>query len=366
MDGISCLKREPSIHLALQGGGSHGALTWGVLDRLLEDGGFEIRAISGTSAGAMNAVVLACGYARGGAAGAREALGTFWQAVGDAARLSPVRRGLRDRLAGRWSLDGSPGYLFFESLTRVVAPGTLNPLGLDPLREIVTKLVDFELVARGPIVVHVAATDVRTGLPRVFSGPEVGIDAVMASACLPQMHKAVEIDGVPYWDGGFSANPALLPLAEDESSRDIVLVQLNPALREPPAGARGINSRINEMGFNAPLLGELRALAWADSRSALDLRLHRIYAAEAEAMSASSKLDADWSHLQQLFARGREWADDWLAADAEAVGLRSSFDAATLLVQSPLEASAPQASRGWQGMREALTRLGRRILPSLH
>jgi NTE family protein len=354
MDGISCPERPQPVHLALQGGGAHGALTWGVLDRLLEAGRFEPKAISGTSAGAMNAVALADGYARGGPEGARERLEAFWRAVGEAARLSPMRRGFWDRIAGRWSLDGSPGYLLFDSLTRVLAPDALNPLGFDPLRQIVGELIDFDLVAQGPCAVHIAATDVQTGLPRVFSGAEVGVDALMASACLPQLRRAVEIDGEHFWDGGFSANPALLPLAEDAGSRDIILVQLNPIRRDPPVGARSIINRMNEIGFNAPLIGELRALAFAEARGALGLRLHRICGPEVADMSASSKLDADWSHLQRLFDRGRSWADAWLASDAAEVGVRSSFDPAMLL--APPEAPTPPGRpRRW--LREAFDRL---------
>ena len=203
------------VHLGLQGGGAHGAVTWGVLDRLLEAGGFAVRGVSGTSAGAMNAVVLADGLARGGPEAAREALAGFWQAVGEAARLSPMRRGVLDRLRGRYGLDASPGYLAIDGLARLVPPRTLNPLGLDPLREILAARVDFGRIARGPVTVHVAATHVATGLPRVFSGAEVDAEAVLASACLPQIYPAVEIGGEAYWDGGFSANPALAPLAAD-------------------------------------------------------------------------------------------------------------------------------------------------------
>jgi NTE family protein len=317
--------RVRPVHLALQGGGAHGALTWGVLDRLLADGGLRFPAVSGTSAGAMNAVVLADGFARGGPEGAREALEAFWRAVGEAAVLSPMRRGLWDRLLGRFSLDGSPGYLLLDGLARLVPPGALNPLGLDPLREILRARVDFERVAAGPIAVHVTATNVRTGQPRVFSGRELGIEAVMASACLPQLHRPVEIDGEAYWDGGFSGNPALYPLAEDPASRDILIVQLNPVERgELPRGAREIINRVNEISFNAPLIAELRALA---GRGAGGLRLHRIDGAAAMAdTAASSKLDAEWSHLQQLHQRGRQVAEQWLDDCGPRVGVDSTLD----------------------------------------
>jgi NTE family protein len=324
-------RRVRPVHLALQGGGAHGALTWGVLDRLLDHGGFAVRAVSGTSAGAMNAVVMADGFARGGAEGARKALADFWRAVGEAARLSPIRPGLVDRLRGRYSLDASPGYLMLDGLARLVPPAALNPLGLDPLREILAAQVNFALVAGGPIAVHVTATDVRTGLPRTFSGRELRLDAVMASACLPQLQPAVEIGGEAYWDGGFSANPALMPLAEDRASRDIVLVQLSPSRRGPPRTGREIVDRGTEIAFSAALLSELRALAWAERRRPTGLRLHRIHGHETAEMPASSKLHAEWGHLHGLFERGRGWADDWLAKHGAAVGVVATFDAGALL-----------------------------------
>ena len=299
------------IHLALQGGGAHGALTWGVLDRLLEDGRFAVAAVSGTSAGAMNAVALADGFARGGSEGAREALTGFWEAVGEAARVSPLRKSLRDQL-GR-----TPGYQLFEGLARLAPQGLLNPLGLDPLRAIVAERIDFAAVAAGDIRVHVSATDARTGRPRVFSGDGLDVDAVVASACLPQLSPAVEIDGAAYWDGGYSGNPALLPLLEDPACRDILLVQLNPDCRELPRTAADTLDRTAELAFGAPLLAELRMLDWAARNGARVPRVHRIAGAES-ALPAADRLDADPEHLRTLFAAGRLWAEDWLAAPAEA------------------------------------------------
>src|SRR5690606_1178039 len=198
-------RRGKRINLALQGGGSHGALTWGVVDRLLEDGRLSIGAISGTSAGAMNAVVLADGLERGGPEGAREQLRSFWKAVSDAARFSPIRRSPWDRLSGRYSLDHSPGYLFMESLSRVFSPYELNPMNLNPLRDLLIEQVDFDNVNRcRGMEVYVTATNVRTGRPRIFARGDVTVDSVLASACLPQMFPAVEIGGEAYWDGGFA------------------------------------------------------------------------------------------------------------------------------------------------------------------
>lgn len=306
-------KAPRPIHLALQGGGAHGALTWGVLDRLLEDGRFAVAAASGTSAGAMNAVALADGFARGGAEGARAALAGFWEAVGEAARVSPMRRSVRAQL-GR-----TPGYEIFEGLARLAPPGLRNPLGLDPLRAILAERIDFAAVAAGPIRVHVTATDARTGEPRVFSGDALGVEPVVASACLPQLSPAVEIDGAPYWDGGYSGNPALLPLLDDPGCRDIVLVSLNPDSREVPRTAPATLDRTAELAFGAPLLAELRMLDWAGRNGAWVPRIHRIAGPES-ALPPADRLDADPDHLRALFAAGRVWADDWLAGPAETVG----------------------------------------------
>jgi NTE family protein len=326
------------INLALQGGGSHGALTWGVLDRLLEDDRLEIAEISGTSAGAMNAVVLAEGLERGGRQGARAALEAFWRTISRSALFSPMQRSPLDRMLGRWSLDFSPGYLFAEGLSRVFSPYQLNPMGLNPLRDVLERQVDFDIVNRcRKINVHVTATHVKTGRARVFSRGAVSLDAVMASACLPQLYPAVEIDGEPYWDGGFSANPALIPLVNSRESADIVIVQINPIVRhEAPVSAREIINRVNEISFNTSLIKELRGIALLqrllaeqdfDAGPAGRTFIHLIHAdTEVQDLAASSKLNAEWAYLQKLFKRGRGWADAWLDANFDALGQASSFD----------------------------------------
>ncbi len=329
--------RKP-ITLALQGGGAHGALTWGVLDRLLEDERLEITEISGTSAGAMNAVVLACGIERAGREGARAALTEFWRAISRAALASPLQRSPLDRLTGSYSLDASPSYLFFEGISRVLSPYQLNPLNVNPLRDILERQVDFDDVNRcKPITVHVTATNVRTGQARVFSRGGVTADAVMASACLPQLYPAVEIDGEAYWDGGFSANPALMPLVTSTTSPDIVIVQINPIVRhDTPRSAREIINRMNEISFNTSLIKELRAIALmqqmvaakgVDLGAAGQTHVHLIHTdAEVQDLAASSKLNAEWSYLRMLFARGRGWADAWLDAHFDSIGQGSTFD----------------------------------------
>jgi NTE family protein len=345
--------RTKPINLALQGGGAHGALTWGVLDRLLEDPRVAIRDISGTSAGAMNAVVLADGYARGGRQGARDALGVFWKAVSDAAAFSPIRRTAWDKLWGRYSLDYSPSYLFFEGLSRSFSPYDLNPLGYNPLRDLLVAQVDFNNVNRCPDVhVYVTATNVRTGRPRIFGQGEVTVDSVMASACLPQMFPAVEIDGEAYWDGGFSGNPALYPLVANGAAPDIVVVQINPIVRHDlPRRAREIMNRVNEVSFNSSLVKELRAIAImqrvarAAEAKGLDLRpyseifLHLIHVdAEVQDLSASSKLNAEWSYLQLLFERGRSWAEAWLDESYDAIGKASTLNLEELFGDAHLPA----------------------------
>ncbi len=325
------------VNLALQGGGAHGALAWGVLDRLLEEPKLEIREISGTSAGAMNAVVLAQGLARGGAEGGREALSSFWKAVSDAARFSPIQRTPWDKLKGEFSLDNSPGYLMAETLSRLFSPYQLNPLDFNPLRDLLNSMIDFDELNRSTKNrLHLTATNVRTGRSKVFSTGELSCEAVLASACLPLMYQAVEIDGEAYWDGGFSANPTLTPLILDSEVVDLLIVQLNPQRREElPRSARDIINRINEISFNTSLVKELRALAILSRMvqegtvslpEHTELRLHLIHGdADLQELSASSKLNAEWDYLTFLFGRGRLWAEDWLEKHLTDLGKQSSF-----------------------------------------
>jgi NTE family protein len=331
------------INVALQGGGAHGAFTWGVLDRLLGDSRIEIGGISGTSAGAMNAVALADGIMEDGRDGARERLRLFWKAVSDAAKFSPVRRTPIDRLFGRWSLDHSPGYLLMDTLTRVVSPYDLNPLNLNPVRDLIAEVVDFERVRScDQVKVFVSATCVETGRVRVFHRHELTPDVVMASACLPYLFQAVEIDGVPYWDGGFSSNPSLYPFAYYCKSPDVIIVQINPIEREgAPTNARDILNRVNEITFNSSLLSELRAINFVGrmvDRGALPsdgyrhLFMHRIHADdEIKPLEASSKLNAEWAFFEHLHGIGREAAGAWLDRHFEDLGERDTLDVQRLL-----------------------------------
>ena len=250
------------IDLALQGGGSHGAFTWGVLDRLLEEDWLQIDGISGTSAGAMNAAVMASGLQHGGVDGAKAALEDFWRSRVRRGALQPAAARPAGHAAGRWTLENSPMYMASELMTRVFSPYDLNPLNTHPLRGILAESVDFECLAASPIKLFITATNVRTGSGRVFRNAEITPDVLLASACLPTMFQAVEIDGEHYWDGGYVGNPTITPLVRECRSHDTILVQINPIVRdEVPTTARDILNRLNEVAFNSPLFKELRMIA---------------------------------------------------------------------------------------------------------
>jgi len=340
------VSRKP-VNLALQGGGSHGAFTWGVLDRLLEDGRLDFAAVSGTSAGAMNAAALADGWMRGGRDGARERLSAFWKSVARKGRFSPVQRLPWDILWGNWSVENSPGYMMYDAMSRIFSPYLANPLNVNPLREVVEEEIDFGNVrsCRG-LAVFVSATNVQTGRLRVFSGDELSADVVMASACLPQVFRAVEIDGEPYWDGGYGGNPAIYPFFYTNHVEDVLLVQINPVIREgAPKTAQEIQNRVDEITFNSGLLHEMRAIAFVnrlvqEGRISRDeyraIRMHRIDADEAfKDLSASSKVNAEWAFLEYLRDLGRSAAEDWLVANYDAVGERPTLDVSGEISATP-------------------------------
>jgi len=333
---VSRHPKQILIDLALQGGGAHGAFTWGVLDRLLEERWLCIDGISGTSAGAMNAAVLAHGFVRGGAAGARKVLEQFWLQVSEAALLSPFRRTPFDVLLGRWTLDNSPVFMAADLMARMFSPYDLNPMGTNPLRDILATCVDFAILADSPIKLFVTATSVRTGRGRVFRCGELRPDVLLASACLPTLFQAIEIDGEPYWDGGYAGNPTITPLVRECQSQDTILVQINPIERPgTPRSARDILDRVNEVSFNAVLLKELRMIALlrrvaqpADDEGArwAGMRVHRIASEAMLDLGYSSKLNAEWAFLAMLRDEGRKAAQAFLEADADSLGKRSSLD----------------------------------------
>jgi len=331
------------IDLALQGGGSHGAFTWGVLDRLLEEPWLRISGISGTSAGAMNAVVLADGWMEGGAEGARVALGKYWRQVSRAAAFSPLQRSSLDRLMGRWTLDASPAYVAMDLLSRVLSPYDLNPLGLNPLRCILAQSINFDRLVRSPIKLFITATNVRTGRGRIFRNAEITADVLLASACLPTMFRAIEIDGEPYWDGGYVGNPTITPLIRETDAHDTILVQINPRERpETPRSAGDILDRLNEISFNSPLMKELRMIALlhqvADPGTGegarwAQMRTHRIMTDALAKFGASSKLNAEWEFVAMLQAEGQRAASEFLEASADDLGKRSTADLDVLLAE---------------------------------
>jgi NTE family protein len=334
---FAAMQREKvPVDLGLQGGGAHGAFTWGVLDRLLEEEWLDITGVSGTSAGAMNAAVLVDGLAAGGRGGAQAALERYWRAVADAGRMSPMQRGPVEKMANLWTLDYSPVFNVLEVAARMMSPYDTNPWGANPLRQILTDCIDFDRLAQAPVKLFVNATNVRTGRGRVFRNAELTPDVLLASACLPAMFQAVEIEGEFYWDGGFSGNPAIAPLVRELASHDTIIVQINPIARpEPPRTAREIQDRLNEIAFNATLLKELKAAALlrrvadpgtGEGRALAQMRMHRIASDIMLSLGYSSKLLAEWDFFTMLRDEGRRAAETFLSESGADLGVRSTLD----------------------------------------
>jgi NTE family protein len=329
-----------AINLALQGGGAHGAFTWGVLDRLLEDGRFTFDGISATSAGAMNAAVMAQGLMAGGPDAARRALEAFWRRISHMAHASPVQQSWFDRTFGGWGLDYSPSFAAFDFMTRVFSPYQFNPANLNPLRELLLDVIDFERLRQCEITqLYIAATNVRSGKVKVFETPELSADVLLASACLPFLFQAVEIDGENYWDGGYMGNPALFPLIYNCKANDVVIVHVNPIEREElPTTATEILNRVNEISFNSSLMREMRAIQFVtdliDSGKVTNgglkkMNIHSIEDQEVMTkLGVSSKLNPDWGFLTYLRDRGRERAEEWLDGNFDHVGRKSTVDIA--------------------------------------
>ena len=328
-----------TINLALQGGGAHGAFTWGVLDRLLEENDLAFEGLSATSAGAMNAAVFAYGLAVDGREGARKALAGYWKRVSEAAKLGPLQPSPIDRMLGEHRLTWSPVFSLMGFVTRVLSPYEFNPANFNPLREVVEQSIDFEVLQRPdcPVKLFLSATNVRTGKVKIFTGKDVSASAVMASACLPTIFHAVEIDGEAYWDGGYMGNPALFPIIYNCTSTDIVIVHINPQYRhEVPRAADDILNRINEISFNSSLLREMRAVSFVTKlvtqkrilgEELPHMLIHGI--ADDEFMgglSSTSKYNADWDFLIFLRDQGRRCAGDWLAKNFAKLGVESSVD----------------------------------------
>lgn len=328
--------RKKTINLALQGGGAHGAFTWGVLDALLEDGRFDVRGVSGTSAGAMNAVNFAEGFRTGGAKGAQRQLAEFWQAASLDGALPEAGRMAFDGMMAFWA--ATPAAAIFREAASLFAPAELNPMDINPLRDVLGRTVNFEALraSAGPKL-FIAATSVETGKVRVFHREELTLDMVMASACLPTVFRAVEIEGKPYWDGGYMGNPVLFPFFTETDCADIVLVQINPIVRAgAPDTAIEIMGRIDEITFNAPLLQEFRAIDFVrrliaqgrlDGTHYKEIRVHLIEAQDAlNRFGAASKMKADYDFFLELRDIGAHAAQKFIAAHFEDIGVRPTFD----------------------------------------
>ncbi len=335
---------QKAINLALQGGGSHGAFTWGVLDRLLEDGRIAFDGICGTSAGALNAVLLAHGLKHGGRDSARQGLHDFWRKV---SRLGEMISPVRPMMAGN-SIPGMDPYAgvalthwLFESFTRVFSPYHFNPLNLNPLRDLLLESVDFDALSScEEVKVFLCATNVRTGKVRVFDNVATTVDAVMASACLPHLFQAVEIDGEHYWDGGYMGNPVLFPLFYHTQSSDLVIVMVNPIRRDKlPTTPVEIADRVSEISFNSSLMREMRAVefvgrmlheGWLKPEYSQKMRHVLVHIIRADAvmatLPASTKFSAEWTFLTHLRDRGRATADEWLRDHFDDLGERNTVD----------------------------------------
>jgi NTE family protein len=330
------------INLALQGGGAHGAFTWGVLDHLLDDERLSIEGISGTSAGAMNAVMVADGLARGGRAEAKQRLADFWRAVSSNGQLPSLQRTVMERLLSFTPLEGTPVQAWFDALSRYFSPYDVNPLNINPLRDVIGRFVDFDVLRSfSDLQIFISATNVQTGRVRIFPRDKITADAVMASACLPLLFRAVEIDGVPYWDGGYLGNPVIFPFFRTTSTEDVLVVQINPLVRhDTPMSSSEIMNRINEITFNSSLIGEYRAIDFVarlidqgrlprgiGPSQYRRINVHRIVLDRfGTHLDAQSKLSTDYDFFEMLRLSGRRAARRFLDEHFDDIGKKSTVD----------------------------------------
>jgi NTE family protein len=327
------------VGVALQGGGAHGAFTWGVLDRLLEEEALVADAMCGTSAGAVNAVVCAYGLHIGGPTKAKELLETLWRKVALSGSYL-FKPGFFDQTFGNGNIYNSPGYMWFNALTQVMSPYNFNPFNYNPLRDILLEHIDFEELQRyNKKKLFICATNVKTNRAKIFSNKEITVDAVLASTCLPFLFQAVEIEGEYYWDGGYMGNPPIFPLITNTNLHDIVLIKINSInINSVPTTARDIADRVNEISFNSSLINEMKMIHYrnellrngilkTDDKKNREIYVHTISGYEAlSQLSYSSKMNTSWEFLVALKDKGREIADQWLQKDFKEVGLKSTFD----------------------------------------
>ena len=330
------------INLGLQGGGAHGAFTWGVIDHLLADGRIAVEGISGTSAGAMNAVILADGLARGGPQEAQKRLAEFWRAASLGGNLPPVQRAVVERLFSFLPLEGSPIQQWFQAVSRFVSPYQFNPLNINPLKDLIESFVDFDTLRKTEgLSLFISATNVQSGRVRVFPRDKITADVVMASACLPLLFQAVTIDGVPYWDGGYMGNPVLFPFFHATETEDVLIVQINPLVRKlVPKSSQEIMSRVNEITFNSSLISELRAIDFVarlvdqgklphgkGEGEYRRIKVHRIVLeGSAKLLNAGTRLNTDYDFFDLLHKHGQRAARRFLDAHFDDIGVRGTID----------------------------------------
>jgi NTE family protein len=330
------------INLALQGGGAHGAFTWGVLEQLLSDERLAIEGISGTSAGAVNAVMLADGLLRGGREEAQKRLAEFWRSASSTGNLPALQRAVMERLLSFTPLDGTPVQAWFNALSRYFSPYDVNPLNINPLKDLIERFVDFEkLRAADDLQLFISATNVQTGRVRIFSREKITVEAVMASACLPTIFRAVEIDGVPYWDGGYLGNPVIFPFFRTTTTEDVLVVQINPLMRQAtPTSSSEIMNRINEITFNSSLIGEYRAIDFVArliDQGKLPrgtgpgqyrrINIHRILLDRfGTHFDAVSRLSTDYDFFDMLHVSGKRAARRFLDEHFDDIGVKSTVD----------------------------------------
>lgn len=330
------MTEKKKLNLALQGGGSHGAFTWGALNRILEDERLDVVAISGSSAGAINGAVLIDGYVKDGRKGALEHLERLWRQISDRQSFNVLSRTPFEKMTNGWNLDKSLSYQMWEGMTEFFSPYAFNPLNFNPLKGVLEELLSLEnMKACNDIELFVTATRVYNGHPRVFSHKDINVDVLLASACIPQLFQAVEIEGEPYWDGGYMGNPSIWPLIYKSPAEDVLLVQINPLVRtETPKTVLEIHNRLNEISFNASLISEMRAIAFVsrllkedrlERDSYRDMRMHMIEKPqEMMSLNATSKFNCEWEFLTYLRDLGYKTADKWLEDNYKKIGTESS------------------------------------------
>ncbi len=337
--------KTKNINLALQGGGSHGAFTWGVLDYLLEDGRLSFEAMSATSAGSMNAAAFTYGQSIGGHAGARAKLEELWTRISNAGQIySPIKSNPWDHFWASSSvltnIESASSYMAFDAITRTFSPYQTNPFNFNPLKSILEDIIDFDHLQKcqKSTRLFLSATNVKTGKIKIFKNPEITADSVMASACLPFIFQAVEIDGEHYWDGGYMGNPAIYPLIYNPKCNEVLIVHVNPIERDDvPETAPEIFNRINEISFNSSLMREMRAIAFVsklidegkleDNGRYNQMHVHAISNDEVmRELGIASKFNPDWDFITALKENGRQSAKAWLAQNFDKIGKESSVD----------------------------------------